>query len=382
MGYVRGQTLAERLRTGRVAWLDALRMLVELADAVASAHRQGIIHRDIKPANILLDERTGRAMLADFGVATVARADDEPRGAIVGTPDYMAPEQRHGHAVDERSDVYALGLVAFEMLAGRPTRDAEHDVAAILDAAPDAPPSFVAIVMRCLAQHPDDRWRGGSDLKDALERAAADAAQPLPESVRDLPSFGAYAVLWAAAWSVFALMQGHEPSERALLLLIAFLVPLGLGIHVWNVGRPGLRVSELARVAAWPPEWWGMWWPKALRRPTDLWPRLPLIARVVRVSLSAVFLLVPGLIVLRQWLQRRGGDGVDWQWFLVAQATVVVLAGAVVIVALEWTRRRGLSGGETARLLFGATTESSSWRSPSLARLLVPAPDASTEKGR
>ena len=394
MGYARGASLAERLESqGPVPWVEAHRMLMELTDAVAYAHKHRIVHRDIKPSNILLADESGRTMLADWGIAKALQGESSRTGPgpLVGTPGYISHEQVLGREADERSDVYSLGAVAYTMLAGHapftgatPTelfRQMLHaDPPPIKSIVPSVPREFGEVVMRCLARNPDERWQSARELKDALVRAAASASEALPEPVRDLPSFGAYAILWAVAWSAFAMMDRHEPAERALLLLIAFLVPLGLALHVWTVGRHDLDPTQLARVAAWPPEWWGMWWPRSLRRPTDLWTRLPMAARVVRIALSAVFLIVPVLIIVRPWLQSFVGDWrVNWRWFLIAEGAVVALAAMVVAVALAWSQRQGLTVGEAVRLLFGATVMSSSWRSPRLARLLRPATSAEAD---
>src|SRR5437870_3244764 len=124
MTFVRGDTFEERLRgDARVPTDHILRMVREIADALGYAHRRGIVHRDVKPSNILLDEDSGRALLADFGIARVEGAGDSPLtqpGALIGTPGYMAPEQATGGHVDGRADLYALGAVTFEALAGAP----------------------------------------------------------------------------------------------------------------------------------------------------------------------------------------------------------------------------------------------------------------------
>src|SRR5207245_1043993 len=124
MTFVRGVTLEERLRSDARLTTDAvLRIVSEIADALGYAHRRGIVHRDVKPSNILLDEDSGRALLADFGIARVEGAGDSPLtqpGALIGTPGYMAPEQATGGHVDGRADLYALGAVTFEALAGAP----------------------------------------------------------------------------------------------------------------------------------------------------------------------------------------------------------------------------------------------------------------------
>src|SRR5919202_5831569 len=126
MEYVPGESLRDLLDRDRCC--DAGRaeaILRDLAGALAFAHMRGVVHRDIKPENVLLDQETGRAMLAVFGVAQAFAAPDEPRltgpGVVVGSPQYMSPEQAAGvRELDGRSDIYALGLVGYEMLAGEP----------------------------------------------------------------------------------------------------------------------------------------------------------------------------------------------------------------------------------------------------------------------
>ena len=389
MGYARGKTLADRLRLeGRIPWVEAHRILTALADALECAHRHGVIHRDIKPANILLDGESGQPMLADFGIAKVAGGDERltPDFVSIGTPQYMAPEQvERLPDIDGRSDLYSFGAVAYRMLSGRelfPGLGPREQMLARLtgdpqpleSVAPMVPPAIAAVVMQCLARDRNARWRDAAELRQALARAGASASEALPETVRDLPSFGAYALLWAIAWSGFALLSDRAPGERALLLLIASLVPIGLALHIWNVGRHGLGPAELARIAAWPPEWWSMWWPAALRRPSDLWPRLPLAARLVRVVLSAFFVVIPALILSRQWLSRSGWTPADdWRLFEAAQTAAIVLTALAVVGAFTWAQRRELSIGEAIRLLLGATSASPSWDAPNIARVLAPA---------
>ncbi len=387
MAYVRGVSLAERLRVeGRLPSHEAHRILTELADALECAHRNGVIHRDIKPANILLDEESGRAMLADFGVAKVHGAGDSLTitGTIVGTPNYMSPEQALGGGnVDERSDLYSLGAVGYTMLAGRePFADvraeditqwrAGHDPVPLSSVAPQVPGELASVVMRCLARDRSARWPTARSLRDALARASGDPSAPLPEILRDLPTFGPYALLWALGWTSLAIRRFTAPSDRALLLLIALLVPVGFGLHIWNVGRSGLGAVELARVAFWPPEWWGMWWPKFLRRPRDLWPRLPMPARLVRRTLSVFFVALPGMILIRQWFAGENGQapGEQSPLFVTVEASLVLGAAAVIAGCLLWGLKRGLSFAESVRVLFGATMPSPGWNEPHIARLL------------
>jgi hypothetical protein len=391
MGYVRGTSLAERLRLeGRLSCGEAHRILAELADALECAHRHGVVHRDIKPANILLDDESGRAMLADFGISKVQGAADHLTitGEVVGTPAYMSPEQALGEReVDERSDIYSLGAVGYVMLAGREPfagvssdellyRRLRHDPPPLRTVAPSVPEDLAAVVMRCLARDRALRWASARELREALGRAVGtSAAECVPEALRDLPSFGPYAVLWVVAWTTLAALTREAPGERALLILVALLVPVGLVLHVWNAGRHGLARLEVARVACWPPEWWGMWWPRALRRPGDLWARLPRPARLARVALSTFFVALPGMIFTRQWLAAEGrlpAVNANPGWFAAAEGALVVGAAAVTVATLAWALRRGLSVPEATRLLFGATAPSPAWSAPRIARLLTP----------
>lgn len=390
MGYVRGQSLAERLRLeGRLPPRTARQILIELADAVDCAHRHGVVHRDIKPSNILLDDESGRAILADFGISKLTGAGDSltVTGLVVGSPHFMSPEQGLGSAdVDERSDLYSLGAVGYTMLAGCEPfagasaseltyRRLSQDPPPLNAVAPSVPEDLALIIMRCLARDPELRWGTAREVRDALGRTSVDSTDVLPEGVRDLPSFGPYAIVWAVAWSLLAFLAVRGSRERALMLLVALLVPVGLVLHVWNAGHDGLRPRDIARIALWPPEWWGMWWPSALRRPTDLWKRLPWQARLVRVTLTAFLLGLPATILARHWL--FGGDGAlatgeRDAMFAVAEGVLVVGAAAVVAIALWWTHRRALSLSEGTRLLFGATSPAPAWNTPQMARLLRP----------
>src|SRR6476660_599318 len=125
MDEVEGESLRQRLtREGRLDPTEAGRIVADVAAALDAAGRAGVVHRDVKPENVLLDRHTGRALLADFGIAREMAGDSGTsstgQGVAVGTPTYMSPEQAAGEEVDSRSDLYALGVVAYEMLAGTP----------------------------------------------------------------------------------------------------------------------------------------------------------------------------------------------------------------------------------------------------------------------
>jgi len=386
MGYVRGPSLAERLRLeGSMSFDDARRVLGELAEALECAHRSGVVHRDIKPANVLLDADSGRAVLADFGIAQLREPDDDltASGMAIGTPQYMSPEQVLGErTVDERSDIYSLGALGYRVLSGREPFDGQHatqvmrqrllrDPPPLAPLVPASAAPLAAVVMRCLARDPALRWQSARDLRAALERASGgEAAAPL----RELPAFGAYAMLWAALWTVLALRASHS-SDRLLLLLVALVVPLGFGLHAWNVGGDELPLRELARLSFRPSEWWGMWWPASLRRPSDLYARLPRVARLVRIALSALIAGLPTSILLRGWIEASPHA---WLPALVPRVLSVVEWGLIassalaIAVAAGWARARGASVSETLRLLFGSTAPSMGWSSPRLSGMLRP----------
>src|SRR5437899_2846999 len=178
-------------REGKLPVADAVRILHEIADALAYAHAEGVIHRDIKPENILL--LGSHAVLMDFGVA---RALAESRsggrltdtGLALGTPGYMSPEQAAGERnVDARADVYALAVVGYEMLAGFPPfagPTAQAVIAAHLtatpkpltDARPETPPSVANTIARALAKDPNARLRTAAEFRDAVSAASAPPA--------------------------------------------------------------------------------------------------------------------------------------------------------------------------------------------------------------
>jgi len=182
MDEVEGESLRQRLdREGRLDPAEAGRILGDLAAALDAAGRAGVVHRDVKPENVLLERSTGRAMLADFGIARAMAAEgglSTGQGVAVGTPAYMSPEQAAGEEVDTRSDLYALGIVAYEMLTGQPPFQGPNRVVvskhiaerpvALERARPDCPRPLAGAVMRALEKHPGERWQNGEELRQAL----------------------------------------------------------------------------------------------------------------------------------------------------------------------------------------------------------------------
>jgi len=199
MRLVDGPSLESALHNeGPLPFSRALRLLIQMAGALARPHRRGIIHRDFKPANILLEECDGgeHAWLTAFAIAKLLPGLDLPlQGAILGTPSYMSPEQATGKPVDARADLFAFGCVAVEMITSRPAFQGNSVVEllhAIIHKPPDlnelrerSSPAFEAVILRCLAKSPEDRWQTAGELARELEALASPGGEePASKRVR------------------------------------------------------------------------------------------------------------------------------------------------------------------------------------------------------
>jgi len=263
MEYLEGETLSHRLVRGPLAIEQTLKYGVEIAAALETAHRQGIIHRDLKPGNVMLTK--SGAKLMDFGLAKLveqpapvamalsemANAPTLPseekkltdEGVVVGTFQYMAPEQLEGKEADARTDLFALGMVLYEMATGRPAftgRTKASVIAAILSSEPPpisslqplAPPAFDRVVRTCLAKDPEERFETAHDVKLALKWVAEGGSQaglPAPVMARRKRREG-----WA--WTL-----------TALFFLAAALATIG---YLQRAPQPGTAVRfEIAAPA-------------------------------------------------------------------------------------------------------------------------------------
>jgi tetratricopeptide (TPR) repeat protein len=244
MPFITGESLRVKLaREGELPIVEAVRIFREVVDALAYAHRNGVVHRDIKPDNILLSE--GHAVVADFGVAKAVSASSGKSsltslGVALGTPAYMAPEQAAADPhVDHRADIYAVGALAYEMLAGRPpfmATTAQALLAAQITQVPEpvvqhrrtVPPGLNAVVMRCLEKRPADRWQSAVEIIPQLDAMATPSSGTLPAAPQPTISDGTRR----------AIRQGH-PLRVAALFAVGALVMIGvIRLLVQRLGLP------------------------------------------------------------------------------------------------------------------------------------------------
>ena len=240
MEYIDGRTLADRLEaTGTLPIDEGRKLLASLASALAAAHERGIVHRDVRPSNVFLENRSGRAVLADFGIAALRETGSEVAtrltvaGVQLGQIEYTCPEELRGDKVTEQSDVYAFGILAYMALAGRSPYEAENAAeftAAHLGGAPrplgalrfGVDPRLADLVERCLAKDPPRRPRA-SDLASAFategsRSGASDRPLPVPAE----GSFGAF-LHELRRRKVYKMTAAYGTSMLALFTLAAVL---------------------------------------------------------------------------------------------------------------------------------------------------------------
>ncbi|KAA6460181.1 hypothetical protein DYQ86_14125 [Acidobacteria bacterium AB60] len=211
MELVEGETLAARIKRGTLPFSQAAHLGAQIAEALGAAHSCGIIHRDLKPANVMLT-RSGVKVL-DFGLAkSTADRAMTTESSVMGTPAYMAPEQFEGRAADARSDIYALGLVIREMLAGR--RDEIPET---------TPPALKRVIRRCLETDPEERWQSARDLRWELESIAAAPPEAARRTSR-VPLLLAVAFMLVAA-AALSYVYFRRPSPSPPVARVSILLP-------------------------------------------------------------------------------------------------------------------------------------------------------------
>ncbi|HVZ50141.1 MAG TPA: serine/threonine-protein kinase [Gemmatimonadaceae bacterium] len=252
MGFVEGESLTARVaRTGPLDARTTVRLLQDVAYALAYAHGRGVVHRDIKPDNIMIERATGRALVMDFGIArAITPRNDAPGltrvGEVVGTPEYMSPEQASGDHVDGRSDLYSLGLVALFAITGRPpitgestqqiiVRQLTEQLPAASSLRPDLPPALCDAIDRCVAKEPTGRFESAEALVDAID-AAQLAAPEIPVAIRLLAQeAGQFAFVGIFAF-LLAIMAASQSSGRGGDIVSLLPVMALAGALVMRVG--------------------------------------------------------------------------------------------------------------------------------------------------
>ena len=235
MPFIDGESLRDRLRREhRLPVRHVIAVLRELADALAHAHAKGVIHRDVKPDNVLISDR--HAFLADFGIAVALAAHTDGititgTERLIGTPAYMAPEQVASGPVDHRTDIYALGVLAYELLTGTaPFTGSSQDVLTahltrlpvpVAQLRPESPRPLTDLIMRCLEKTPDRRWQRAEDLLPVLDGMSGTETAPAPPrapAIRAavLPVLGAAAIAGTIGIAWYATTTPEAPETLAI----------------------------------------------------------------------------------------------------------------------------------------------------------------------
>jgi len=365
MEYIEGKSLAERAARERIDPLAAVRLVAQVARAVAHLHREGIVHRDLKPSNILLDAEE-RPYVTDFGLAKVfANGDATATGVIAGTPSYMAPEQAAGHGaeVGPASDIYSLGAILYELLTGQPVFREETPLDTLMKVLasepvaprrrnPKIPRRLELIVLKALARRPEDRYRSADDLADDLERfLRGDAVEARPPHVaqrlgiwaRREPALAsrlaAFGIFYLVEWCHYGLSVVDEVFHRDVSILVliwtvsSVLLQQALRSPRWSLSArfvwgtlDSMMLLALLLLAN------GVASPLVMGYPllivgSGLWFRVRFVWYITALSLASYAVLVFDYYYRRPELQKVLQPGFDRH--VIFAVSLVVLAGVV-----------------------------------------------------
>jgi serine/threonine-protein kinase len=264
MAFVDGETLGERVtREGPLAGAEALRIMQEVAWALAHAHASGVVHRDVKPDNILIERGTGRVLVTDFGIARAGEASDTSgEGRVVGTPRYMSPEQAAGDTLDARSDLYSLGAVTFFSVTGRAPHEGDSSVSVMAkvvtapspcvgDVRQDLPGALSVAIDRCLSKLPDGRFTSAEELAACLRSAIAhmgDVPAPVRAFARET-EMAAPAIASLATATAVSLAGYTYAQVLSTNLLDVVEVVMFVGVGTTTAGLMFARIGQLFATA-------------------------------------------------------------------------------------------------------------------------------------
>jgi serine/threonine protein kinase len=255
-------TLSDRIRRGRLSLAELQTLLNPVADALDYAHSQGVVHRDIKPSNILYDSR-GQPFLADFGIAKAIEASSNLTGTgIVGTPDYMSPEQARGEQVDGRSDIYAFGVMAYQALTGESLFKSTTPMGVLLKHATEAPPPIRHVrsdipmgvedaLIKVLSKQPSERYKTAADFMRAIALGSTGAATVIEPYVTLAPppiNTSTSNNMPRPTGSMASLPGGHTASQPSIAAvppakkggngLMGWILGGGVGVMIGVIGVP------------------------------------------------------------------------------------------------------------------------------------------------
>jgi tetratricopeptide (TPR) repeat protein len=319
MPYIKGESLRAKLqREGELPVGEAVRILRDVTDALAAAHKEGVVHRDIKPDNVLISGN--HAVVTDFGVAKAVTASSggsslTSLGVALGTPAYMAPEQAAADPhTDHRADIYGLGALAYEMLCGRPPfvgATPQAVLAAHVSETPDpvtkhrdaVPASLAELVMRCLLKKPADRWQRAEELLPHFESMTTPSGGVTPTGTQPVAAVGA------------GIDTGHSPARVAGLFGISALAVLGVVYFLMmQLGLPGWVLPVTVGLLA---------------------VGLPVILMTGHVERGRVIAQTTG--VVRPDLEQGVHGWLTWRWAIVGGSTgfAALVLGTGVYMAMR-----------------------------------------------
>jgi len=269
MAYYDGSTLEDRIEEGPIELEEAIDFSIQIASGLEIAHESGIVHRDIKPGNVIVTDR-GTAKILDFGLAKVQNVNLTIGGQSLGTLAYMSPEQAQGRDLDHRTDLWALGVVMYEMITGKRPFDGPYDAAILYSAANEAheapstwrsdiPEHIEAVINGLLEKDPDKRLKSATEvvalLKGEQHSASSAPAPPVAVSEPDSPEVDgenevAVTKTKTSSPKSVTINLDTAPIARRPWILITAVLAVSALILLWVVGMPGAQRSEEDRIAA------------------------------------------------------------------------------------------------------------------------------------